>query len=323
MTAPYAAWLERLIWLALGVTLTAAGFLLWNPAPEVRAVEPSDLATRPTAGEAGTAEEPEPAGTEPECYLGVALARQASDVAAEVDGILEEVRVRVGDRVERGALIARLDTVMLRQQLESAQASLERAQAQTRRMEVAAEESEQQNLRRQALDREGLLSQEDKDAARFEREKAQADLQAARAEAAQAEAQVRQLETTLARAEIRAPFDGTVAQRYLDPGARASPASPIVRLISSASLLTRFAVPPEEIDRVTVDTEVRVEVESLGRGFRGVVEHQAPEVDAAAQMVFVEARLDLTDPFTAEIPSGTVARVSTLPLGSTGHSCLP
>ena len=321
MTLP-AAWLERLIWLTLGVALTAAGFTLWNPSPEAKAVDPVTSTTRADAPAAGADEAGSAVSSEPECYLGVVLARQASDVAAEVDGVLEEVRVRVGERVERGALIARIDTVVLRQQLESALASLERARAQMRRMEVAAEEAEQQNERRQALDREGLLSQEDKDAARFDREKAQADLQAARAETTQAETQVRQLETTLARAEIRAPFDGTVAQRYLDPGARASPATPIVRLISSSTLLTRFAVPPEETDRVQVETGVRVEVESLGRTFQGVVEHQAPEVDAAAQMVFVEARLDLMDPSIAEIPSGAVARISTVGAGSAGRSCL-
>lgn len=328
MTTFLAPWTERLIWLVVGVALATAGFVVWSSAPGTEALEPGaqapvadsrpadSSADRPQASPGDGAAAPRP-----ECYLGVVLARDASDVTADADGILEEVRVRVGDRVERGAVIARLDTVVLGQQLDSERANLRRAEAHLRRVEVEADQSEQENERRLALDREGLLSQEDKETARFDREKAQADLEAARAETAQAEARVRQLETSLARAEIRAPFDGTVAQRYLDPGARASPALPVVRLISSGSLIARFAVPPEETARVPVETEVRVEVESMGRAFPGTVEHLAPEVDAAAQMVFVEAGLEVARPLTSEISSGAVARVSVAAAG-TAPTCL-
>lgn len=312
-------WLERSIWLGLGALLATGGFLVLQPSRSTAAGEaaPPAGAGAPDADGAAPPEIPTPRRG-PECYLGVVLAREAVDVASEMEGLVKEVRVRTGERVDAGQLIARLDTEMLRQQLELERARLQRAEAQIDRYAIEVSESAHQHQRRLAL--EGLLSKEEEEASRFASEKAEAELASARAEAAQVEASIRQLETTLARAEIRAPFVGTVAQRYLDPGARVSPGLPVVRLISSGSLLARFAVPPEETARVPAATAVRVEVEDLELALAGVVEHRAPEIDAASQMVFVEAGLEL--PAAApEIPSGTVARVSVAADG-TLESCL-
>lgn len=311
-------WLERLIWLGLGAVLAGGGFFLLRPGRPAEAVEaPAAGAAAPDSHGDAPRTVPE-SPREPDCYLGVVLAREAVDVASEMEGLLKEVRVRTGDRVEKDQLLARLDTEMLRQQLELERARLKSAEAQIDRYKIEVSESAHQHERRLAL--EGLLSKEEEEASRFASEKAEAELASARAEAAQVEASIRQHETTLARAEIRAPFVGTVAQRYLDPGARVSPGMPVVRLISSGSLLARFAVPPEETSRVPTATEVRVEVEDLGLTLAGVVEHLAPEIDAASQMVFAEARLELPD-VAPDIPSGTVARVSVAADGALA-SCL-
>ena len=56
-------------------------------------------------------------------YLGVVVARESVDVAAEVAGRVESVVVRPGDRVERGDLVARLDRRELAQGLAMAEAS--------------------------------------------------------------------------------------------------------------------------------------------------------------------------------------------------------
>lgn len=272
-------WLERLLWMALGALLVVAGQLFLSRDREAVAVPAASTSSprddSPTA--AATAD-----GT-PECYLGVVVAREAVDVAAEMEGVVDEVRVRLGDRVERGGVIAALDTEPLSHQLAIERANLRNAEAQERRHDIEVSQAIHEHKRRLAL--VGLLSKEEEEAV------------------------------------IRAPFDGTVAQRYLDPGARVSPGTPVARLLSSDGLLARFAVPPEEAGKVPLATPVRVEVEDLGIALDGVVEHHAPEIDAASQMVFVEARLAAPGEPTP-LPSGAVARVSVARAGTSPGSCL-
>jgi multidrug resistance efflux pump len=196
----------------------------------------------------------------------------------------------------------------LHHQLTIERATLRNAEAEQRRQGIEVGRAKQEHRRRLAL--EGLLSQEEEEKARFQAETAGALFEAAEAEVSRVEARIAQLETRLQRSQMRAPFDGTVAQRYLDPGTIVGPGTPILRLISGDRLLSRFAIPPEEVDSVATGTSVRVEVDHLGLSLVGVVEHLAPEIDAASQLLFVEARITDGAPGVAAIPSGAAARVA-------------
>lgn len=313
-------WRQRLTWSGLGLVLGVAGALGLGWLRPAR-VEPPPAGPRPAAAEEASDRTPllEVAGERiASCYLGVVVAREVVDLAAEIEGRIEELRVRVGDGVERGQVLATLDTRTLNHQLAMERAALRTAEANRRRIALEADRSDQEHRRRMAL--EGLLSQEEAEAARYQSQAAAVGLEVAEAEMAQVEARIEQLEVRLARSEIRAPFDGTVAARYLDPGALAAPGTPVVRLISSDDLLTRFAVPPEEVAALPLGTPVRVEIELLRLATEGIVDHVAPEIDAASQMVFVEARL--TAPPGGEIPSGAIARMTVLKPGQRPRSCL-
>ncbi|MCP4655275.1 MAG: efflux RND transporter periplasmic adaptor subunit, partial [bacterium] len=253
------------------------------------------------------------------CYLGVVVTREVVDLAAEIEGRLEEIRVRVGDRVKRDQSIATLDTRTLSHQLTMERAALRTAEANQRKIALEADRAAQEHRRRLAL--EDLVSREETESSRFQSESAAMSLEVAEAEVAQVEARIEQLDTRLALSEIRAPFNGTVAARYLDPGALAAAGTPVVRLINTENLLTRFAVSPEEVATFRPGTPVRVEIESPAIATEGTVDHLAPEIDAASQMVFIEARLT---PAAGEqpIPSGAIARVSVQRPGETLRSCL-
>lgn len=255
------------------------------------------------------------------CYVGVVLAEETVDLAAEAEGQLRQVEARVGDRVQAGEVIASLDTTSLRHQLTIERATLRSSQAEMRRQRIDVGRAKQEHRRRLAL--EGLLSQEEEEKARFQAETAGALFEAAEAEVQRVEARIAQLETRLQRSQIRAPFNGTVAQRYLDPGAVVGPGTPILRLISGESLLARFAIEPEDIDALGIGTAVRVEVETLDLSLDGIVEHLAPEIDAASQLLFVEARIHADSLPEASLPSGAAARIAIRqPGGAPLPSCL-
>ena len=117
-----------------------------------------------------------------------------------------------------------------------------------------------------------------------------------------------QLREMLRDAHIVAPFDGTIAARYVDPGATVSRSAPIVRVISPTSLVIRFAVPEEQAADIALGRKVIVRVASMDATMGAVIESIAPEIDAALRMVVVEARLAGAGR-TDTIPSGAVARV--------------
>ncbi len=310
-------WPARLAWIGAGVLLAGTGFLAAagfspelaltpTPRPAIRTADP---VARGDAIEASPIE----------CYLGVVLSNQAVDVVAEGEGRVLEMAVHVGDSVAEGQLLAVLESETLRHQLSIEQANLAAREAELKRITLEIERATQEHRRRLGL--EDLISREEIATSKFQLDAARASLELAQAEQAQVQARLNQLDMQLARSEIRAPFDGTVALRYLDRGAVAGVGTPIVRLISSKGLMARFAVPPGEAAELSVGTGVRVEVESLGIALEGTIEHFMPEIDIASQQIFVEARLATPPIGFQALATGAVARVSLVRPGEPAGSC--
>lgn len=273
---------------------------------ETPATEPPTPAETATEASEEPPENPPTETAEDEGWVGVVVAREAVDVAAEVPGRVQSVAVRPGDRVAPGDLLARLDTSQLSQDLAMAEASLDAVEAEVRRTRSALQEATTRYERRAAAP--DTFSREELTATEMEKETAEAAAAAAEARQREQTARVRQLRESLAKTDVRAPFEGTVALRYLDPGATVVPGTPIVRLITSDELLVRFAAPPEEAAELDVGDPVEILLETSGARVTGEVAQVAPEIDSASQMIFVEARLDRA---TRGGParSGLVARV--------------
>lgn len=242
-----------------------------------------------------------------EGFLGVVVTREAVDVAAESSGRVESVAVRVGDRVSRGDVLAQLDTRELQQDLGMARASLTAARAEVTRVRSQVQEAETRYRRRSDLP--DIFSKEELESAKMEMETAAATLEAAEARVAEQATQVEQLRNRLQRTEIRAPFEGTVSLRYLDPGATVLAGSPVVRLLSTEDLLVRFAVPPESVESLELGDRVEVAIEDAEVRSPATVLHISPEIDGPSRMVFVEARLDIPEDALGRLRSGLVARV--------------
>lgn len=269
----------------------------------VQEIPPALAAPRPASSPA-----PSPAPSqERQGWLGVVVARASVDVTAESQGRLRAVHVAIGDRVRRGDLIASLDTSLAAQDLEMARSALRGAEADEKRAADEMAEAIARNDRRQK--NPDFFSKEDLAESALQAKTASSAMEAARARVAEQRARVRQLETSLSRNEIRAPFDGRVAERFADPGALVGPGTPLVRLISAGDLLVRAAVPPEEARRLAVGTPVVSQVRTLGLEVPGTIQRIAPEVDAASQMVLIEIRLAPTPEMESRLQTGLVADV--------------
>ena len=248
-----------------------------------------------------------PASQERQGWLGVVVARESVDVTAESQGRLRAVHVAIGDRVRRGDSIATLDTSLAAQDLEMARSALRGSEADEKRATDEMAEAIARNDRRQK--NPDFFSKEDLAESALQAKTATSAMEAARARVAEQRARVRQLETSLSRNEIRAPFDGRVAERFADPGALVGPGTPLVRLISAGDLLVRAAVPPEEARRLAVGTPVVSKIRTLGLEVPGAIQRIAPEVDSASQMVLIEVHLTPTPEMESRLQTGLVADV--------------
>ncbi len=286
--------------LTLALLAATAGCDRRNVAAEI---PPPASAPRPAPAPAAAAPAPAPRPG----WIGVVVARESVDVKADSQGRLQTVQVSIGDRVRKGDPIAILDTSLAAQDLEMARSVQRGNQADEQRALDEMNEAKARNDRRQ--NNPDFFSKEDLAQASLQAKTANAAYQVAHQRVAEQAARLRQLETTLSRNQIRAPFDGRVAERFADPGAVVGPGTPVVRLISAGDLLVRAAVPPEEARRLNQGQPVTVTVRTLGLQIPGSIQRIAPEVDAASQMVLIEVHLNPTPEAESRLQTGLVVDV--------------
>lgn len=225
--------------------------------------------------------------------LGLVLPQDAADVAALVAGTVIEVPVRIGDRVRAGDLLVSLDASLPAASVDAAQATLRADRA---NYEVALAQSRSAAARAErvaALFAKNLTSKEDLENAERDRNVARLKADALRASLAERQAQIARLSAERRLFDVRAPFEGTVVARYVEPGAAvsASAARPIVRLISADRLFVRFAASRRTMSGLELGMRIRIRGEDSGAEAFGVVERIAPEIDPATKVMIAEARL--------------------------------
>jgi RND family efflux transporter MFP subunit len=242
-------------------------------------------------------------------FLGVIVAHESVDIVPRASGRIKELMVRLGDKVARDQVVARLDAEAARQELRMAEASLHAAQADVDRATVEASQAHERAERRspEAANGDHLFSKEEVSDARYQDKLSGPKLSTARAAVAEKAARVQQLKSALTDLDLRAPFDGTVSSRYVDAGAVVGPSTPIVRVINPDDLWVRFAIPEERAADIAAGQKLRVAIETL-TDVTAVVEKIAPEVDAASRMVVAEAKLELPPAGKSRIRPGLAAR---------------
>ncbi|MFY9551601.1 MAG: efflux RND transporter periplasmic adaptor subunit [Thermoanaerobaculia bacterium] len=246
------------------------------------------------------------------------------DLAPKVAGRVVEVRVREGDRVKAGDLLARLDlgdtALAVERDLHgarSAQARYEDLASGSRRPEIAAAEAEVADRRaavalaKKELERQQQLlskdigTQRDYDLAKTDLERAQAALKAseerarlttegsrqhqteqARFEADRAKTQLRQSETVAKEAEIRAPADGVILHRMAEPGLLLTPGQPAFTMAFGDRLYVRTFLPESKLGRVRTGQSATVTVDAFpGKSFPARVAEISPDAEFTPKAV--------------------------------------
>jgi len=171
---------------------------------------------------------------------GTLQAHRQVDVGAQVSGQLRVLKVRLGDHVYKGQLLAEIDPVLSQNALLSAQASLASLEAQRR---AVAASLWQANLtlqrQKQMLAREAT-SQQDLEAAKAQTDVLRANVASFTAQISQANAQVDSARANLAYTKITAPIDGDVVAIVTQEGQTvvASQQAPVILKLADLDHMT-------------------------------------------------------------------------------------
>lgn len=213
-------------------------------------------------------------------FPGAAEASRKVELAFRVPGILAELPVREGDAVKEGALVAQLRDDEFRSRLATLQAQLEQAQAelaalvegerpeeiQRRESQVRAAEARLVNARQDVVRREPLVQSRVVTRSEFERfEKAyevakeehesarrllelgtfarQEDVAAMQARVRGLEARVVEANLDLQDCTLEAPYDGVIAQRFVEVRQSLPAKTPVVRFQDTEELEIVVDVP--------------------------------------------------------------------------------
>jgi HlyD family secretion protein len=147
--------------------------------------------------------------------------RNQVDIGVELSGTVRTVLVDVNDVVQKGQLLAELDTARLNAQVLQARSSLASAEARVVQADASEKESNanyQRLLKVRELSNNKIPSQQDLDVAEAAVAQARGEGAAARATVAQARASLETVLTDLSKAKIRSPVNGVVLVRSVEPG---------------------------------------------------------------------------------------------------------
>jgi RND family efflux transporter MFP subunit len=170
-----------------------------------------------------------PADSRERLIAGIVAPARHAKLSFEVPGQLVELDVEIGDRVNEGQILARLDRAPYRLAARSVEAQLKQARA------VSANESKTYDRLRR-LYQERAISKQDLD-------EAAASADAARAKVNTVAAELRLARRDVANTVLRAPFDGVVAERMAEPHEELAAGQPILVLETEDELEVELAVP--------------------------------------------------------------------------------
>lgn len=252
--------------------------------------------------------------------------RQVS-LAFNVSGRIARVLAREGDRVQRGQILAELDTEQLRHAVAEAEArvaaqnqvvarleagsrpeEIRQARAQVEAARADAVNAEQNYRRLQSLAKQNFVSQQQADNAKYALDAARArqnaveetlrlllagsrreDIAAAKATLAAQEAALALVRRNLEDGSLKAPQDAVVENRILEAGDMASPQQPVYTLALVKPIWVRTYVGESDLGKLRQGNVAYVMTDSHpGKRYRGWIGFISPTAEFTPKAVQTE-----------------------------------
>lgn len=219
-------------------------------------------------------------------------ADEASDVAPEASGRVVATPVDVGQFVDKGAILVRIQGVDANLRLDEARAAAQRAEAAVKLAESQHELAQTTTQRYQSLLATGDVSRTVADQAKTEAETSLQNVNTMRASLAQARAQLAMAEKAASDVAVIAPFAGFISARQVSLGEYVQPSTAVVTLLKTDPLRLLLPIPSVQAGAVSRGQHVTATVDSFpGESFTGQITAVNPAVSAESRSFTAEAKI--------------------------------
>jgi RND family efflux transporter MFP subunit len=222
--------------------------------------------------------------------VGSVRTRVRSVIEAKVSGRISEMPVKLGQKIQSGELLAKIDAREVQARLEQAEAQSEQAGRDLDRIRTLAEKQ--------------VASKQ--------------ELESAESRARVAEASVREARAMLEYSNVTAPFDGVISRRLAEVGDLAAPGKPLLEIEDRGELRFEADIPEALIGMVNSGDRLEVTIPTLQKSFSAVVAEVSPTADATSRTFLV--KLDL--PASPDLRAGQFGRAA-VPVGEAKSLRIP
>lgn len=195
--------------------------------------------------------------------IGTARAAQGTELAVQSVGLVEEILFNANDKVEKGAVLVRLDDAVERADLLDA--------------ETAVEINETALERGQQLMTRGIATQAALD-------HISGELNAARSKLARTRASI-ELKS------LQAPFSGTIGIPQIEVGQYVSPGTVVATLQDLENMTVDFSIPEQFVERLELGQSVRFGLDESHMDLSGTIVGIDPRGDQRTRLVNVRAKM--------------------------------
>jgi membrane fusion protein, multidrug efflux system len=272
-----------------GIALLAAGVAVYflAIAPRLQTDQQLRAAAAAAGKRAVTVVEPTQTSSAPALTLpGNVHANQQTSIYARIDGYIGRWYVDIGARVQQDQVLADIEAPQVDANLRMAQAQLELAEANLKLAQANAARSKE-------LFQNHVNSQQELDTVL-------ATAQVQQASRDNAAAALKSAEAMKAYEQIRAPFSGTITDRYIDVGSLVTSGSKtntpkLFDLVQSDPVRIYVHVPQADVSSVKPGTPATISVDEYpGQTLAGTVARDAGAFDPASRTLLLE--IDVPNP---------------------------
>ncbi|WP_375749850.1 efflux RND transporter periplasmic adaptor subunit [Vibrio sp. HN007] len=224
-------------------------------------------------------------------YTGTVVADQQATLSARLTAKIAEVLIDVGDQVQQGDVLMRLESDDLDARVLQTQEALSSAQA---RLNAARKEYK----RVEELVGRKLLSQSEFD-------RAESDLKTSQAEFRRAQAAVTEAKTTSGFSIITAPFSGLITKRPINQGDTATPGMELLSLYNPEKMQLESSISESQIAKITLGSQLNYKLPTYSQEGKAEVVEIAPAADNNSRSFVVKLVLNLEQ----QVYPGTYGKV--------------
>lgn len=213
-------------------------------------------------------------------YSGTVEEENGTSLSFTMGGTIMQLRVKVGDRVRRGQLIATVDPATVRNTYDMAVSTRKQAEDAYKRYKQLHDKGSLPDIK-------------------------WVEVQSQLSQAVSAEKIAKK---NLGDCNLYSPVNGVVSEKYAEAGQNAAPGMPIVKVVTTHVLNVKVSIPEGEMAKVKLHQRANILVDALdGKAYHGQVIEKGVIADPVSRSYSVKIRLSDTD---SRLLPGMVAKVN-------------